>query len=103
MPSLACSVPKPLKVPSLARSMPEPLKVHSLARSVQKPLKMPTVRTARIRQKNGQNRPVDSTLVSGAGYCVEFFLSDFRQFSVLIMAKFNRKVVVFQIHNAKYS
>ena len=34
MPSLARSVPKPLKVPSLARSVPKPLKVHSLARSV---------------------------------------------------------------------
>ena len=34
MPSLARSVPKPLKVPSLARSVPKPLKVPSLARSV---------------------------------------------------------------------
>ena len=33
MPSLARSVPKPLKVPSLARSVPKPLKVPSLARS----------------------------------------------------------------------
>ena len=32
-----------------------------------------------------------------------FFLSDFRQFSVFIMVKFNRKVVVFQIHNVEYS
>ena len=38
MPSLARSVPKPLKVPSLARSVPKPLKVPSLARSVPKPL-----------------------------------------------------------------
>ena len=38
MPSLARSVPKPLKVPSLARSVPKPLKVLSLARSVPKPL-----------------------------------------------------------------
>ena len=37
MPSLARSVPKPLKVPSLARSVPKPLKVPSLARSVPKP------------------------------------------------------------------
>ena len=40
MPSLARSVPKPLKVPSLARSVQKPLKVPSLARSVPKPLKM---------------------------------------------------------------
>ena len=39
MPSLARSVPKPLKVPSLARSVHKPLKVPSLARSVLKPLK----------------------------------------------------------------
>ena len=38
LPSLARSVPKPLKVPSLARSVPKPLKVPSLARSVPKPL-----------------------------------------------------------------
>ena len=38
MPSLARSVPKPLKVPSLARSVPKPLKVPSLACSVPKPL-----------------------------------------------------------------
>ena len=38
MPSLARSVPKPLKVPSLARSVPKPLKVPRLARSVPKPL-----------------------------------------------------------------
>ena len=38
MPSLARSVPKPLKVPSLARSVPKPLKMPSLARSVRKPL-----------------------------------------------------------------
>ena len=37
MPSLARSVPKPLKVPSLARSVTKPLKVPSLARSVPKP------------------------------------------------------------------
>ena len=37
MPSLARSVPKPLKVPSLARSVHKPLKVPSLARSVLKP------------------------------------------------------------------
>ena len=42
VPSLARSLPKPLKVPSVARSVPEPLKVPSLARSVQKPLKMPS-------------------------------------------------------------
>ena len=40
MPSLARSVPKPLKVPSLARSVQKPLKVPSLARSVLKPLKV---------------------------------------------------------------
>ena len=40
MPSLARSVPKPLKVPSLARSVQKPLKVPSLARSVPKPLKI---------------------------------------------------------------
>ena len=38
MPSLARSVPKPLKVPSLARSVSKPLKMPSLARSVPKPL-----------------------------------------------------------------
>ena len=38
MPSLARSVPKPLKVPSLARSVPKPLKIPSIARSVPKPL-----------------------------------------------------------------
>ena len=38
MPSLARSVPKPLKEPSLARSVLKPLKVSSLARSVPKPL-----------------------------------------------------------------
>ena len=43
MPSLARSVPKPLKVPSLARSVPKPLKVPSLARSVRKPLKVPSL------------------------------------------------------------
>ena len=43
MPSLARSVPKPLKVPSLARSVPKPLKVPALARSVPKPLKMPSL------------------------------------------------------------
>ena len=43
MPSLARSVPKPLKVPSLARSVPKPLKVPSLARSVPKPLKVPSL------------------------------------------------------------
>ena len=43
MPSLARSVPKPLKVPSLARSMLKPLKVTSLARSVLKPLKVPSL------------------------------------------------------------
>ena len=42
-PSLARSVPKPLKVPSLARSVPKPLKVTSLARSVPKPLKVPSL------------------------------------------------------------
>ena len=40
MPSLARSVPKPLKVPSLARSVQKPLKVPSLARSVPKPHKI---------------------------------------------------------------
>ena len=43
MPSLARSVPKPLKVPSLARSVPKPLKVPSLARFVHKPLKVPSL------------------------------------------------------------
>ena len=56
MPTLARSVPKPLKVsslarsvhkllkvPSLARSMRKPLKVASLARSVPKPLKVPSL------------------------------------------------------------
>ena len=43
MPSLARSVPKPLKVPSLARSVHKPLKVPSLARSVLKPLKEPSL------------------------------------------------------------
>ena len=43
MPSLARSVPKPLKVPSLARSVPKPLKVPSLARSVPKPIKVPSL------------------------------------------------------------
>ena len=43
MPSLARSVPKPLKVPSLARSVPKPLKIPSLARSVAKPLKVPSL------------------------------------------------------------
>ena len=43
MPSLARSVPKPLKVPSLARSVPKPLKMPSLARSVAKPLKVPSL------------------------------------------------------------
>ena len=43
MPTLARSVPKPLKVPSLARSVPKPLKVPSLARSVPKPLKVPSL------------------------------------------------------------
>ena len=43
MPSLARSVPKPLKVPSLARSVHKPLKVPSLARSVLKPLKKPSL------------------------------------------------------------
>ena len=38
MPSLARSVPKPLKVPSLARSVHKPLKVPSFALSVPKPL-----------------------------------------------------------------
>ena len=38
MPSLARSVPKPLKVPSIARSVTKPLKIPSLARSVLKPL-----------------------------------------------------------------
>ena len=38
MPSLARSVPKPLKVSILAPSVPEPLKVPSFARSVPKPL-----------------------------------------------------------------
>ena len=42
-PSLARSVPKPLKVPSLARSVPKPLKMPSLARSVAKPLKVPSL------------------------------------------------------------
>ena len=37
-PSLARSVPKPLKVPGLAGSVPKPLKVPRLARSVAKPL-----------------------------------------------------------------
>ena len=41
MPSLARSVPQPLKVPSLARSVSKPLKVPSLARSMPKPLKVP--------------------------------------------------------------
>ena len=36
-PSLARSVPNPLKVPSLVRSVPKLLKVPSLARSVPKP------------------------------------------------------------------
>ena len=45
MPSLARSVPKPLKVSSLARSVQKPLKVPSLARSVQKPLKMGQAQT----------------------------------------------------------
>ena len=43
MPSLARSVPKPLKVSSLARSVLKPLKVPSLARSVPKPLKVPSL------------------------------------------------------------
>ena len=43
MPTLASSVPKPLKVPSLAHSVPKPLKVPSLARSVPKPLKVPSL------------------------------------------------------------
>ena len=40
MPSLARSVPEPLKMPSLARSVQKPLKMPSLARSVPKPLKV---------------------------------------------------------------
>ena len=43
VPSLACSVPKPLNVLSLARSVPKPLKVPSLARSMLKPLKVPSL------------------------------------------------------------
>ena len=39
VPSLARSVPKPLKEPSLARSVPKPLKVPTLARSMPKPFK----------------------------------------------------------------
>ena len=42
MPSLARSMPKPLKVPSLARSAPKPLKVPCFACSVPKPLKVPS-------------------------------------------------------------
>ena len=52
-PSLARSLPKPLKVPSLARSVPKPLKVPSLARSVPKPLR--GSRTCQISQ--GARRP----------------------------------------------
>ena len=43
MPSLARSVPKPLKVPSLTRSVPKTLKVPILACSVPKPLKVPSL------------------------------------------------------------
>ena len=52
MPSLARSVPKPLKVPSLARSVRKPLKVPSLARSVPKPLM----------GEAGGNQPVGTSL-----------------------------------------
>ena len=38
-------------MPTLARSVPKPLKVPSLARSVPKPLKVPAVKTAEIRRQ----------------------------------------------------
>ena len=41
MPSLAHSVPKPLKVHSPARYVQKPLKLPNLARSMPKPLKVP--------------------------------------------------------------
>ena len=53
MPSLARSVPKPLKVPSLARSVHKPLKVPCLARSVPKPLNVPTVKTPELQRQLG--------------------------------------------------
>ena len=58
MPSLARSVPKPLKVPSLARSVQKPLKVPSLARSVPKPLKM---RQAQACERAGGGEPVHTS------------------------------------------
>ncbi len=57
MPSLARSVPNPLKVPRLARSVPKPLKVLSLARSVHNPLKVPSLaRSVPKPLKVGQER-----------------------------------------------
>ena len=50
MPSLARSVPKPLKVSILARRMPKPLKKPTFARSVPKPLK--------VHQKTIVSRPI---------------------------------------------
>ena len=82
MPSLARSVPKPLKVPSLARSVPKPLKVPSLARSVSKPLKVPTVKTVTSRQqKNIDSGPSVRHFLSNRGH---FF---FRQPDFLYIRK----------------
>ena len=58
MPSLARSVPKPLKVPSLARSVQKPLKVPSLARSVPKPLKMGQAQACERAGGGGGGKPV---------------------------------------------
>jgi hypothetical protein len=63
VPSLARSVPKPLKVPSLARSVQKPLKVPSLARSVPKPLKVPSLarsvpKPLKVGQEGGEGEVV---------------------------------------------
>ena len=52
-----------------------------------KPTYIYTVRTSLPRQKNGRNRPVDCYKVSEVACFVEFFMSDFRQFSVRILEK----------------
>ena len=85
-------------MPSLARSVPKPLKVPSLARSVPKPLKVPTVRTAEDRQKKGLNRRVELSKVSEVTPRVESKVSGIRRQCVSDIEIKNNWLTVHMFH-----
>ena len=85
MPSLARSVPKPLKVPSLARSVQKPLKVPSLARSVSKPLKVPSLARSVPKPRVGQAGGLQTCHLPSLSTPYHLVVSDDDSVAIMVM------------------